>query len=509
MALDSGGVGGGTSASSGGSSTKSSSGSKGSGDGKSFGTSMAQASDTGNGGNTVNRSTDDKKNEDHDLPNSVVVSRSAGQARNNYFEAQTRQVRNAVKNAPLTSYDGDFHRQVRTGNYTTYNNHTYSFPGRYNRPGQSTLYGSADPRSIEIEAGRHVDPGETGLEGRTVVRGHLTSDKAIDARNLPGITEHALAEPYGSEGRNRTKTSTYLGEDPYHFTRVLSDEARARGADVIQVPAGDGAVHVNILPENISDPAGQLTYRSHVSIDDSGVKGAVERTSGVVQTMPPGSSPNVHLNPPAGSAAEARVQADHQVHTRTGGFKGSVARQGAYAGLAVSGFNAIRDGELTTSDAVNVAAGTTFGAGAAIADDALTRSMGGSFTAGIKAGGIVDGVVSAGTSVWSNAQAYERGEISAADATADVIVDTGVGVASGLTGAAAGAAIGSVVPVAGTAVGAVIGFGVGLITSYAASETLERTGAADWAREGLGDALEDNREGMLESAWGTISGWFN
>jgi hypothetical protein len=275
------------------------------------------------------------------------------------------------------------------------------------------------------------------------------------------------------------------------------------------VPAGDGAVHVNILPENISDPAGQLSYRSHVSVDDSGAKGGVERTPGVVETMPSGSSPNVHLNPAPGSTAEARVQADNQAHTRTGGIKGSVARQGAYAGLAVSSFNAVRDGELTTSDAVNVAAGTTFGAGAAVADDALTRSMGGNFTAGIKAGGIVDGVVSAGTSVWSNAQAYERGEISAADATADVIVDTGVGVASGLTGAAAGAAIGSVVPVAGTAVGAVIGFGVGLVTSYVASETLERTGAADWAREGLGDALEDNKEGMLESAWGTVSGWFN
>jgi hypothetical protein len=191
-------------------------------------------------------------------------------------------------------------------------------------------------------------------------------------------------------------------------------------------------------------------------------------------------------------------------HTRAGG-----ARYGAAGGFAVSSYQALRDGELTTGDAANVAIGTGAGAGAAVIDDALTRSMGGSFTAGVKAGGIVDGVVSAGTSVYSNAQAYERGEISAADATADVIVDTGVGVTSGLAGAAAGAAIGSVIPVAGTAVGAVIGFGVGMIASWGASKAIEASGAADWAREGLGDVLEDNKEGMLEEGWSTISSWLD
>jgi hypothetical protein len=66
-----------------------------------------------------------------------------------------------------------------------------------------------------------------------------------------------------------------------------------------------------------------------------------------------------------------------------------------------------------------------------------------------------------------------------------------------------------VIPVAGTAVGAAIGFGVGMIASWGTSKVLEDSGAADWAREGLGDALEDNKEGMLEKGWSTVSSWFN
>ena len=51
--------------------------------------------------------------------------------------------------------------------------------------------------------------------------------------------------------------------------------------------------------------------------------------------------------------------------------------------------------------------------------------------------------------------------------------------------------------------------GVGMIASWGASKAIEASGAADWAREGLGDVLEDNKEGMLEEGWSTISSWLD
>lgn len=521
MAEDAGGVGGGTSTSGGGASANASSGSddKSKSKSDSFSSAMAEASGSDGGGND-NRSADtnaaaasqpaatasasdaETTEEDPNDPNAAVVGRSAARSRDNYVEAQTQQVTNAVENAPLTPYAGDVYRHVGTDYMSTYNDASYSAPGRYNRPGQSTLYTSESMESLAIEAGRYTDqPGQTGFEGRTVTRSQFTGE-VIDATNLPNITEGALTEPYAG-GRHQTPLSRLTGESPYHHPRAMSDAARERGADAVRVPAGEGAVHVGLLSENIADPNGQLQYREHYNVDANGVVGPWQSTPGDITPAPPASTPNNYLDPVAESRAARTVQTDVTNHTRAGG-----ARYGAAGGGLVSGYNAIRDGELTASDAANVAIGTGAGAGAAVVDDAITRGMGGSFSAGVRAGGIVDGVISAGTSVYGNAQAYERGEISAADATADVIVDTGVGVASGLAGAAAGAAIGSVVPVAGTAVGAAIGFGVGMIASWGASETLERTGAADWAREGLGDALEDNKDGMLESAWGRISGWF-
>lgn len=541
MPVDSGGVGGGTSTSSGGSTTSPSSGSKESGKSESFGKAMNQVSDKNGGSGSASRNDDkkssatpepkpattptasppstpqpgtdqpktenDRKKEDDNNPNSVVVGRSAAQARSTYVNAQTQQVRNAVKNAPLTPFDGDVFRHVGTGNYKGYNQSQYSDPGRYNRPGQSTLYTSEDMRSLKIEAGRYADLGKTGFENRTVTQSQFTGN-VVDATNLPGVTEGALAEPYAN-GRHRTDLSKWTGENPYQHTRALSDEARAKGADAVRAPAGEGAVHIGLLPENMANPAGQFQYQNHYQVDADGVPGTVRSTPGDMAAPPPPSTPN-KLDPssPIYQANPAKAEAARATDA-DGLNRGGGARYGALAGFGMSGFNAVRDGELTTNDAVNVAAGTTFGASAAVVDDALTRRLGGGLSGGIKAGGIVDGVVSAGTSVYSNAGAYGRGEISAADATADVIVDTGVGVASGLTGAAAGAAIGSVIPVAGTAVGAVIGFGVGMLASWGASEALEKTGAADWAKEGLGDALEDNKEGMLESAWGTVSGWFD
>lgn len=441
--------------------------------------------------------------EDENAANAAVVGRSSARARDNYVDAQTQQVTDAVTDAPLTPYDGDVYRSVDSRHASTYNNAEYSSPGRYNRPGESTLYTSESLHGIEVEAGRYPSPTDpSGLAGRTITRSGFTADRVLDATDLPNVTPGALTEGYGLEGRERSALSRLTGEDPYTHTRALSDAARVSGAEAMRVPAGDGAVHVGVLTGNLDDPAAQIQYRDHIDVDASGVRGPVQSTPGAITPPPPASTPNIH--DPASprhdpSWSDGVRTADASNHSRAGGV-----RYGAAGGGIVSGVQALSDGELTVSDARDVALGTGTGAAAAYADDVLAPRIG-----GLRAGGVVDGVISAGTSVYSNAQAYERGEISAADATADVMVDTGVGVASGLAGAAAGAAIGSVVPVAGTAVGAAIGFGVGMLASWGASTALEDSGAADWAREGLGDALEDNvSDGVLEGAWNRVSGWF-
>ncbi|MEZ5932793.1 MAG: hypothetical protein R3F54_12690 [Alphaproteobacteria bacterium] len=446
--------------------------------------------------------TPDDETADDNQANAAVVGRSAAQSRNEYVGAQTRQVTDRVNNAPMTPYDGDVYRSVDTPYASTYNDAQYSSPGRYNRVGESTLYTSESMHGIEVEAGRYpsaTDP--TGLAGKTVTRSELNGN-VIDATTLPNVTDGALTEGYGQQGRERSTLSVVTGEDPYTNTRALNDAARARGAEGVRVPAGEGAVHVGVMPGNMTDPASQLQYRDHVTFDANGVPGPVQTTPGSISPPPPANTPNIHdpASPMHNPDRTAQVRVDDAAaHSRAGSV-----RYGATGGALVSGVQALSDGELTAEDARDVAIGTGTGAAAAYADDVLSPRIG-----GLRAGGVIDGAISAGTSLYSNAGAYERGEISAADATADVVVDTGVGVASGLAGAAAGAAIGSVVPVAGTAVGAVIGFGVGMLASWGTSAALEQTGAADWAREGLGDVLEDNvGDGVLEGAWDKISSWF-
>lgn len=446
---------------------------------------------------------DDRSAEDDNGANAALVGRSAARARDNYVGAQTQQITDAVNNAPLSSYNGDVYRSVDTRYASSYNNAEYSSPGRYNNVGESTLYTSESLDGVALEASRYpsaTDP--SGLAGRTITRSEFTAGQVLDATNLPNVTDGALTEGYGLEGRERSALSRITGEDPYNHTRALSDAARAAGAEAVRVPAGDGAVHVGVLTQNLTDPAAQIQYQDHVDVDRSGRPGPVQHTPGAITPPPPASTPNIHdpASPSHDASRTAGVRAaDADAHSRAGGV-----RYGAAGGALVSGVQALSDGEVTADDAVQVAAGTGLGAAAAYADDAISPRIG-----TVRAGGVVDGVISAGTSVYDNAQAYERGDISAADATADVVVDTGVGVASGFAGAAAGAAIGSVVPVAGTALGAAIGFGVGLLASWGASTALEESGAADWAREGLGDVLEDNvSEGVLEGAWNRVSSWF-
>jgi hypothetical protein len=179
-------------------------------------------------------------------------------------------------------------------------------------------------------------------------------------------------------------------------------------------------------------------------------------------------------------------------------------RNGALAAGGISTLRNLADGNFSSEDARDVALNTVVGAASGKADDLLHPRLGGGFKGGLKAGGIVDAVTSAGFSTFDNAEAYRRGDITAGQATANVVVDTGVGVGAGMAGMAAGAAIGSVVPVAGTAVGALVGFGAGMLGSWAASSLAEHSGFTKWAKEGLGGAL-NNFNKPLSKAWDGIS----
>jgi phage-related protein len=58
----------------------------------------------------------------------------------------------------------------------------------------------------------------------------------------------------------------------------------------------------------------------------------------------------------------------------------------------------------------------------------------------------------------------------------------------------------SVIPVAGTVVGGLIGVGAGMIGSWAARSALDGSGFTNWAKEGLGGALNNFNEPLGE-AW--------
>jgi hypothetical protein len=192
------------------------------------------------------------------------------------------------------------------------------------------------------------------------------------------------------------------------------------------------------------------------------------------------------------------------------------ARQGALfgggAGFLFSSIDAVADGQVTGSDAANIAGTTTLGAlsGAVdgvieeaterainnVAGDAIERgavSLAGRFVSAEAAGGAgamarnmagkLGGAGAAGAVVngvfatVDQIGAYQRGEVTGSQAVGTVVGEMAVGAGAGIAGAAAGAAIGSVIPIAGTAAGAVVGFAVGMAAGYLADKGLRALGA--------------------------------
>ena len=424
--------------------------------------------------------------EANEIP-AAVIGRSGAAARDSFVNAQTQKAYDIGANTPQQNYNGELMRTTAPGNSTTYSNFTYSDKGgRYNSPGQMSLYTTETFAGAKAESSHYG-----GINGQTVTTSQFNGS-VVDVVGSQQITSQALEEPFGAGGKDRSVLSKITGEDPYQHTRALADGARAQGAEAVRVPANNGHVHVNILPENTRNLPGQLIYTGHQQVDQNGQLGPMQ--SQPVSPAPDGQSPGKNTSTP--DALRSAVDKDLASHSR----RGSTVYGGAGSG-AVSTISALADGQgISREEAGQIATDTAVGSIAAKADDVLSSRVG-----NFRGGALIDGVISAGTSTWQNANAVEQGTMSAGDATADVVVDTGVAVSAGVAGMAAGAAVGSIVPVVGTAAGAVIGFGVGMATSWAASATLEGSGIADWAREGLGDVLENNFEKPLDAAWENIS----
>ncbi|MFN7959835.1 MAG: RES family NAD+ phosphorylase [Thermoanaerobaculia bacterium] len=448
----------------------------------------AAGGDRGTGGGTGPVSGSPQQGRDEftqDPTFAVVGGRSGAAGRNLFVETQTQRAYQMGLATPPTGYNSDVFRAVPTSRYPTYADFTWSSPGRYNAPGQSTIYASESYRGVAVEANNY-----SGLAGQSVVKSQFTGP-VVDATRVPGLTAGALTEPYGSKGSHETLLTRVTGEDPYALPRAFGNGARDQGAAGVRVPANGGAVtHLNVFPENARNLPSDLMYVGHQNVNTAGNPGGMLYDPRV-KLPPDGSTPNRNLGNPTAAATDA------EAHGRAGSVRYGMA--GA-AGLSIVQSLA-NDGRITGDELVSAGVNTTLGGITAHANDVLAPRLG-----TFRAGALVDGVVSAGTSLWQNGNRFERGEITAGQATADVVVDTGVGISAGLTGMAAGAAVGSVVPVVGTAAGAVIGFTAGVIASSLTASAIEGSGLGGWAREGLGNFLDNNFSRPLGDAWSTISG---
>jgi hypothetical protein len=419
-------------------------------------------------------------NDDKESNNSLaeaVFGRAGAAGRENFVRAQEGQAYKAGQNAPQIDYNGTLHRTLPTSRWEGYVNHLFSDKGggRYNDPGMRLIYGSpsaaesigemhaygsmADQTRVEFNYNATVDP-VTGRGG--------VADISNNLEKL-GLTAEALTARKGKSGSDFWHKLT--GEDPYLHSRAVGKGALDAGASALHAPSATGGNQIDIIPLN-TDPT-QLQYQQHTAydananplptvIDPAHVNQHAGTGKGV---MPLGNAPSPHGQDP--NTSSGRTQ------------RGGSARYGALAAGGMSAIRNLMDGDLSAADVGDIGLNTGIGALSGVANDALHPRMGGGFRGGLKAGGVVDAVTSGLFSTWDNAGAYQRGDVSAGQATANVVVDTSVGIGSGLAGAAAGAAIGSVIPVAGTAVGAGLGFLAGTAGSWLAHKLADASGFTD------------------------------
>ncbi|MEL7367402.1 MAG: YwqJ-related putative deaminase [Myxococcota bacterium] len=213
--------------------------------------------------------------------------------------------------------------------------------------------------------------------------------------------------------------------------------------------------------------------------------------------------------------------------------RGAVA--GAAIGLGSSTYNALKDGKITGAEAASIATDTAAMAGAGavgeVVEGAVARSIDAAKGVGLQraagattrvaasrlgGAGAAGALISAGFSSADNIAAYNRGEITGAEAAGNIAGDVVVGTSAAVAGAAAGAAIGSIIPGAGTVVGAAAGFVGGAVVGYA-TDAVMRAGGVDklvantvtGAIEGVGSAVESVGSALSNAgkSLASVFGW--
>lgn len=420
----------------------------------------------------------------------------------------------AGRTAPQEPFSGTVYRAVgQPAHEATALDHRYGNPGRYNAAGERMIYTSPDIHSVALEAGAYAKPGEPAMAGRSLIA--LDYQAVPDAEGRGGVANlreglrnvglpvDALTDAKGAKSPSWLYLLT--GEHPYSLGQQAGKGAADAGASALRGPAATGAAdQIDLIPRN-TDPS-QLKASTVLRFGADGVPGLTEPaphvaalpandkafTEGPLDKQAGRSGPNAaHQAPekPAPTLWERASQAARG--TPDGAQRANSGRYGAAGGAALSlGADAWaaahgQDVDLVASGASATTA-AAMGYGAARGADLLTPRLGLRGAGGAVAG-IVEGAVSTGT----NAQAYRRGEVTAARATANIVVDTTTAMAAGATGAGVGAMVGTAipVPVVGTAVGAVVGFVVGAGAYVAVKYAGEASGALDAAKVRLSTAL--------------------
>lgn len=425
--------------------------------------------------------------------------------------------------APQEAFDSTVYRAVPTKldreqgalDHTKANS-----PNRYRSATERVVYTSPDPFAAAAEARPYAQAGKAPMADSTLVGLRYTAspdargnggvaDLAEGARRV-GLPVEALVDPKG----NKPPSILYqlTGEHPYSLGQQAAKGAADAGASGIRAPSAETSHQINIFPRNTHSD--QVVPETVLRYDAKGVPGLAQAAHHV-RSMPPNDKPVVDgpLSKWAGDRKGASVRNQgaedpsqsalsrirQWANNAAEGYpRANSGRYGAVGGavvsLAADGVAALQGKPVTLGDgAVHAGSNMVTGYTAARAADKLLPSLGPRFAGGVVASAI-ESVVSTGT----YAQAYRRGDISAARATANIAVDAGTALAAGGAGAAAGAAAGAtagtvVLPLVGTAggaaVGAVVGFVAGTGTYLAVHAAAQATGVMQAAKDKLAGAL--------------------
>ena len=124
---------------------------------------------------------------------SAAVGVAGAAGRDHYVGGRIGTAEAAARARVPTAYNGELYRGLDPQFVPTYADHSHGNPGRYNRPGQSTVYTTPTMNDLQAESKNYY-----GLNGQAVVRSHFEGD-LLDARHLPGVGDGALTGVTGAK----------------------------------------------------------------------------------------------------------------------------------------------------------------------------------------------------------------------------------------------------------------------------------------------------------------------